>query len=930
MKNILNIIAFATLCSIQSINIQAQVIRTWTGLGDGHSWYNAMNWNSVTCKYGNEQDGYVYQTGHVAPRSGEIVVFDNIGNLTITTPSIAIGNIPYTDYSEVVNNCSYGGGTLYSLQILNSNIIFVNTQVWVDGASATIPGYNEALKLQNSSLTCWQLGGGYAGGGSSQPQNMNSIYAENSTITTTWFQTGFFTGGRTYFSNCTINTPSFSPYSNNDFPDEIDEFTGCTINTGQVSFGPKCIAIATNCTFNMSGVSPGFILNWYATQNSVTLNNVQINVDANATYLDIAYKQGASIINGNINCNSADPNFTINFHNTSNTISFPLQLNGNLILQNGGIYIGNQGVLEITGNLEMTGTPNPNCTKDVKINNQTIFQIGGLNNFVNYNLGPYGPIPGGSRFGLKFSGSGDSHVNWPIGFPVDTLTIEKTGCGKVYIDNSPLHVTGKLNVKSGQLILSPQAGSNYSLVDGADLILANGGSLLLQNNANIAVAGNFLDNNVANNPATCNGFNNAAPNTVAFYNTQYTPVGRVIGSAGSTSLGNVVFINQNNAPFTLQNNITTNNFDLGNNGKVILGNSDFTINGILSNYSSSKYFVTNGTGSLKLKNVSTIPVFYPIGASVSSYTPLTLQNNGITDDFKARVAEGLFYTGNSGLPITEKAVNRTWFIEEATPGGSNANVTLQWNTANELAGFSRANTYLAHYLNLNWESGNLMAASGSNPYQLTRNNITTFSPFAVISELPAPNKILNLTSVFLEGLYNTLDTMRRVASETGYLFSDTLVSDQIQVELHNPSYSSIACETPNVKLGITGTSTLAVPSVYNGSYYITIKHRNHLETTSAAPVSFAGGSISYSFDAPAKAYGGNLKMMPTGQYVIYGGDVNQDGVIDTADMSPVDNDAANYAAGYLATDVNGDGVTDTADMTIVDNNAASYVGSMTP
>ncbi|MBK6964712.1 MAG: hypothetical protein IPH20_12420 [Bacteroidales bacterium] len=70
--------------------------------------------------------------------------------------------------------------------------------------------------------------------------------------------------------------------------------------------------------------------------------------------------------------------------------------------------------------------------------------------------------------------------------------------------------------------------------------------------------------------------------------------------------------------------------------------------------------------------------------------------------------------------------------------------------------------------------------------------------------------------------------------------------------------------------------------------------------------------------------------MITGQYTIYSGDVNQDGIVDTGDITPVDNDAANYAAGYLVSDVNGDGITDTADMTIVDNNAAGYVGSVTP
>jgi hypothetical protein len=64
--------------------------------------------------------------------------------------------------------------------------------------------------------------------------------------------------------------------------------------------------------------------------------------------------------------------------------------------------------------------------------------------------------------------------------------------------------------------------------------------------------------------------------------------------------------------------------------------------------------------------------------------------------------------------------------------------------------------------------------------------------------------------------------------------------------------------------------------------------------------------------------------------VIYGGDVSQDGFIDTADMTPVDNDSFNYLSGYLNSDTNGDGVVDTGDMTMVDNNASNYIGTQTP
>jgi hypothetical protein len=96
------------------------------------------------------------------------------------------------------------------------------------------------------------------------------------------------------------------------------------------------------------------------------------------------------------------------------------------------------------------------------------------------------------------------------------------------------------------------------------------------------------------------------------------------------------------------------------------------------------------------------------------------------------------------------------------------------------------------------------------------------------------------------------------------------------------------------------------------------------------PVSFAGSTISYAFDLPAKAYGNNLLLMLDGRWVIFGGDANQDGLLDSGDMTGVDNDAAMFGAGYISNDVNGDGLVDSGDMTIIDNNVAGFVSSVKP
>lgn len=195
--------------------------------------------------------------------------------------------------------------------------------------------------------------------------------------------------------------------------------------------------------------------------------------------------------------------------------------------------------------------------------------------------------------------------------------------------------------------------------------------------------------------------------------------------------------------------------------------------------------------------------------------------------------------------------------------------------------------------------------------------------------IPAQTKTLNLT-LFLESLYNGSGTMRKAQGDGGDQFGGN-TADMITVELHDATnYLVTHHSEPFVNLSTIGQAGITLPANLSGSYYITIKHRNSLETTSALPVSFAGSVINYSFDGLAQAYEDNMAFFTDGHCAVFCGDVNQDGVVDTGDMSPVDNDAGSYITGYVATDINGDGIVDTGDMTVVDNNAAFYVGSATP
>jgi len=191
-------------------------------------------------------------------------------------------------------------------------------------------------------------------------------------------------------------------------------------------------------------------------------------------------------------------------------------------------------------------------------------------------------------------------------------------------------------------------------------------------------------------------------------------------------------------------------------------------------------------------------------------------------------------------------------------------------------------------------------------------------------------KILNIKA-FLEILYAGGGVMNQAMDESGPHFGPG-IADQVIVELHNDaSYPTIEYSSGLVDLTTTGNVSIStIPAGLSGSYYITIKHRNSIETTTALPVSFVGGTTDYDFTTAAtQAYGDNLKLTGS-KYVIWGGDVNQDGIVDSGDMSPVENASIAFTFGYVVEDVNGDGIVDSGDMNIVENNSVALVSAIIP
>jgi 1,4-alpha-glucan branching enzyme len=223
------------------------------------------------------------------------------------------------------------------------------------------------------------------------------------------------------------------------------------------------------------------------------------------------------------------------------------------------------------------------------------------------------------------------------------------------------------------------------------------------------------------------------------------------------------------------------------------------------------------------------------------------------------------------------------------------------------------------------------------------------------SFIPAPGTITIIAplakkltlKVYLEGLWNgTALNMNKC--QDWVAGSETLVDkfagdvvDMLSVELHDATtYSTVAYQLTGLELHqdgrvtSVGLSYIEIPTAATGSYFITVKHRNHLETTSATAVSFSA-DVNYDFtDVSTKAYvdpAAIFTPMKTlnGKWMLYTGNVNNSGanpIIDQDDyMQIFDNYSDNTGIyGYLLNDLNGDGLVDFLDYMLNYHNQDIY------
>jgi hypothetical protein len=153
----------------------------------------------------------------------------------------------------------------------------------------------------------------------------------------------------------------------------------------------------------------------------------------------------------------------------------------------------------------------------------------------------------------------------------------------------------------------------------------------------------------------------------------------------------------------------------------------------------SKYIVTEEGGSITRQvGPATGPVMFPVSTfnGVSyRYAPVMVTNPGTADMFTVHVKAKVYENGYNpaSTRITEAAVDKTWYISEEVPGGTNATIKFTWPTDDVLPGFDASKCRLMHYnsSSTRWEAlqseGAATVSSGYSTREST--GVTSFSPF---------------------------------------------------------------------------------------------------------------------------------------------------------------------------------------------------------
>jgi hypothetical protein len=301
--------------------------------------------------------------------------------------------------------------------------------------------------------------------------------------------------------------------------------------------------------------------------------------------------------------------------------------------------------------------------------------------------------------------------------------------------------------------------------------------------------------------------------------------------------------------------------------------------------------------------------------------------------------------GSNGIPFQSEAIAINSIYQKGiwTINSSNLATGTLFNCALSVKGLEGIYNVQNLGITFRGNSNSYWGQNGMNGSENTQLNGTTqvgnfgnnqFGEFTIGTDSNSNNfnnKVYISINCLLQGLYKGDGLMNSVLNAcAGNSF--TKYTDTVFINLRDPENQMNLIGSFKIVIDTLGYGLSEIPSTFLGKfYYWEIKHRNSVATWTAEPVLIAGANTYYDFTyGDYTAFGNNLFDNGDGYFLIYGGDVNQDGFVDGNDFIDVDNDNAQFYSGYKETDINGDGFVDGNDFILIDNNNALFIGTIQP
>lgn len=352
-------------------------------------------------------------------------------------------------------------------------------------------------------------------------------------------------------------------------------------------------------------------------------------------------------------------------------------------------------------------------------------------------------------------------------------------------------------------ILIPAGAPNMPLLSNgngsaANITINSGATLTVGANGNLDIYGNIVNNGIFNAAAGNLGFRGNSLQSIP----AFTCINAVMNGVGVQLTGNA----------TVTGVLTLTG------GNIVLGSFNLSLAGS-STGSVASHIVTNGSGVVIVLNLAaTSTRTIPVGPDAASYNPVVLAANTghQTDNFTVSVQPGVYISPFAGPFYTSHIVNRMWVITEATAGGSNVNITLQWRGNEELSGFQRNRCYIMNHNGLGWQIPADGMTSGTDPFTLTRNNVSSFSPFAVrTTPLPQPR-----TGIYPNPAKHDLNVVLDMQTGGPVSFAVYDAIGRLVMRTERTVITGLSQTTLNLRALNTGVYTLRVSTANNPEYLV--------------------------------------------------------------------------------------------------------------